>query len=89
MGVLKKMTKLPTENDVEREILNIFKKLNSRPGDVLPRGKVLNDFIKIENKKGYRLDDLSKGLDLLLQKKYFVLTKSEGIKLTQSGFEKI
>ena len=78
------MAKMPTPEENAHRILEIFSKFEMRPGEVLPPGAVLTNWIKMVSA---RTDDLNNGLQYAVEHGWITQKTDEKYELTETGFE--
>jgi len=78
------MAELPTTEEMERVILDIFKEFNVRSGEIL----LLQNFLSAIANTKYRTEDFERGMDSLIEKGH-VTKKDNRFFLTDSGFQEM
>ncbi len=79
------MATLPTDAEMARKVLDIFKHFGTRPGEVL----LTNNLIAMAAKRDLRTEDLAKGLKYGYAQGWFEDGPNQTIKLTEAGFKAI
>ncbi len=79
------MATLPTDIEKARMALDTFKHFGTRPGEVL----MLQNFLAVAMKKGWRTTDVVEGLEYGSSQGWFEEGPNHTIRLTAAGYDQI
>ena len=81
------MAELPTNEEIERAVLDLFKKFGTRPGESLS----ITKFFQIQDtSSSIRNSDVARVLTIMAEKGLVILESENGpIVLTETGFKAI
>lgn len=80
------MANIPTDEDVGMAILKIYESFGTRPNEAL---LLQNIMAKIQRFKGFRMEDVNRGLKYLIDNKMVIKKNDMTFFLTEDGFKAI